>query len=54
MRHAHNHTSGVKMEKLKLAKDWNKHKRGSVVTVDSLRAEYLRKNGFVEKEKKES
>ncbi len=42
------------MQKLKIAKDWNKHKRGFVVTVDSLCAEYLRKNGFVEKENKES
>ncbi len=51
MRHAHNHTSGVKMEKLKLIKDWNKHKAGSTVTVDPVRAEWLKVKGFIKKGK---
>lgn len=38
--------------KVKLAKDWNKHKTGTVIEVDTLRAKWLRKNNFVDKAKK--
>ncbi len=31
------------MPKITLSKDWNDHKEGSVVTVDDLRAAWLRK-----------
>ncbi len=40
------------MPKITLGKDWNDHKEGSTVTVDDLRAAWLKKAGFVEKKEK--
>ncbi len=40
------------MQRITLSKDWNKHKEGSVVTVDDLRAAWLKKGGFVSKKGK--
>lgn len=34
------------LEKITLDKKWNKHKKGSTVEVDPVRAKYLRNNGF--------
>ena len=31
-----------------LAKDWNKHKDGSTISVDSVRASWLQRNGYTE------
>ncbi len=42
------------MQRLTLSKDWNKHKEGSVVVVDDLRAAWLKKAGFEAKEGKKS
>ena len=36
------------MNKLTLGKDWNKHKSGSSVTVDSARAAWLKSHGYLE------
>ncbi len=33
------------MQKITLSKDWNKHPEGSTVTVDDLRAAWLKKAG---------
>ena len=41
------------LKKIKLGKKWNDHKKGSVVEVDELRAQYLLKNGFVEEKPRE-
>ena len=41
------------MQKIKLGKSWNKHRKGETVAVDDLRAEWLRVKGYEEdKEKK--
>ena len=40
------------MQKITLEKDWNDHKEGTSVTVDDLRAAWLKKAGFVEKKEK--
>ena len=42
------------MQKITLEKDWNDHKEGSVVTVDDLRAAWLKKAGFEAKKGKKS
>ncbi len=42
------------MQRITLSKDWNKHKEGSVVVVDDLRAAWLKKGGFEAKEGKKS
>ena len=42
------------MQKITLSKDWNDHKEGSTVTVDDLRAAWLKKGGFEAKEGKKS
>ncbi len=42
------------MQKITLGKDWNDHKEGSVVTVDDLRAAWLKKAGFEAKKGKKS
>ncbi len=42
------------MQKILLGKDWNKHKEGSVVTVDDLRAAWLKKADFEAKKGKKS
>ena len=34
------------LEKIKLSKDWNLHKEGSVVEVDAVRAKWLRDNEY--------
>ncbi len=41
------------LQKIKLAKKWNAHKKGSIVEVDNLRAEWLRENDFEEAKPKE-
>ncbi len=40
------------MQRITLGKDWNDHKEGSVVTVDDLRAVWLKKAGFEAKKGK--
>ncbi len=41
------------MQRITLSNDWNDHKEGSTVTVDDLRAAWLKKAGFeAEKGKK--
>lgn len=40
----------TELVKVQLSKDWSKHKSGSTVVVDSVRAEWLNSNGYVEKE----
>ncbi len=42
------------MQRITLSKDWNKHKEGSVVMVDDLRAAWLKKGGFEAKKGKKS
>ena len=42
------------MLKILLGKDWNKHKEGTTVTVDDLRAAALKKAGFEAKKGKKS
>ena len=39
-------------EKVVLTKKWNKHKAGSTMVVDTLRAEWLRKHGYVRSKSK--
>ena len=40
------------MQRITLSRDWNKHKEGSTVMVDDLRAAWLKKGGYVEKKGK--
>jgi hypothetical protein len=42
------------MQRIILSKDWNDHKEGSSVTVDDLRATWLKKAGFEAKKGKKS
>ncbi len=42
------------MQNIILSRDWNKHKKGTTVTVDDLRAAWLKKAGFESKEGKKS
>ncbi len=42
------------MPKITLSRDWNKHAEGTTVTVDDLRAEWLKKAGFEAREGKKS
>ncbi len=42
------------MQKITLGKDWNDHKEGSSVTVDDLRAAWLKKADFESKKGKKS
>ncbi len=42
------------MQRLILSRDWNDHKEGSSVTVDDLRAAWLKKAGFEAKKEKKS
>ena len=42
------------MPKIILSRDWNKHKEGTTVIVDDLRAEWLKKAGFEAKKGKKS
>ena len=42
------------MPKILLGKDWNDHKEGTTVTVDDLRAAWLKKAGFEAKKGKKS
>ncbi len=42
------------MQQIILSKDWNKHKEGTTVTVDDLRAAWLKKAGFEAKKGKKS
>ena len=42
------------MPKIVLGKDWNKHKEGTTVVVDDLRAAWLKKAGFEAKKGKKS
>ncbi len=46
--------SGMGRKKIILSRDWNKHKEGSTVTVDDLRAAWLKKAGFEAKKGKKS
>ena len=41
-----------KLVKIKLSKDWNKHKAESTVEVDPARAAWLKSHGYVEKPEK--
>ena len=36
------------LEKVTLARNWNKHEAGSTLSVDSARAEWLRQNDYLE------
>ncbi len=40
------------MQQILLSRDWNDHKEGSSVTVDDLRAAWLKIAGFVAKKRK--
>jgi len=42
------------MPKIILSRDWNKHKEGTTVVVDGLRAARLKKAGFEAREGKKS
>ncbi len=42
------------MQRITLSKDWNKHAEGTTVTVDDLRAAWLKKAGFEAKKGKKS
>jgi hypothetical protein len=42
------------MPKITLPRDWNKHKEGTVVMADDLRAAWLKKAGFEAKKGKKS
>ena len=39
--------------KVTLGRDWNKHKEGSNLSVDSVRAAWLKRSGYLEKPQEE-
>ena len=40
------------MQKLKLTKKWNDHRKGETVVVDDKRGAWLKKNGFLDEPKR--